>query len=348
MKETCLVTGATGFIGTHVVETLVAEGYRVRATDLPDALADDDREKGRFPSVLRGLGDQVEVVAADMTRPETLRGLLQGVDYVFHVAAIFSYSAPEELLQRVNVEGTRHLLDEVLRQTGDLKRFVLWGAGGVYGFREGPLDEETTPSNPTNAYLRSKADQEELVRTYGREHKLSYAILRPTTVYGPRAVYGAGQLVLGTARQKLFVAPKNFTTSIPWIHVVDVARAALHVATSPECDGGTFNLVDESQMSTYQFWEFMSRLMGRPFVELPAIPMQTLRTVLKGVAVVGQTLGRRFGFKSPLEKDSVEYFGRSFDFQNARLKRTGFHFRYPDVKEGLRDTVQWYRKEGWL
>jgi nucleoside-diphosphate-sugar epimerase len=175
-----LVTGACGFMGTHMVETLVAAGHRVRATDLASALGHDDRKAGRFPSVLHKLG--VEVVASDMTRPESLAPLVQGVDYVFHVAAVFSYSAPRELLERVNVEGTRALLD-LLEKEKQLKRLVVWGAGGVYGLPNAtnlPFREEM-PADPPNAYLESKSEQEKLVMEFGRAHELPYSIIRPTT-----------------------------------------------------------------------------------------------------------------------------------------------------------------------
>ncbi len=345
MRPTCLVTGATGFIGTHVVETLVAAGYDVRATDLPDALGADSRERGRFPSVLRRLSSHVQVVPSDVTQPETLRGLADGIDYVFHVAAIFSYSAPKSLLFRVNVEGTRNLLEEV---TGKVKRAVVWGAGGVYGFgHDGPLDEDL-PADPSNDYLRSKAAQEELVREYGRERGLSYAILRPTTVYGPRAVYGGGQLLMDPAKQSVLALPTNFTAKIPFVHVEDVARAALHLAVTPEAGGDTYNLNDDTDITTYDFMKYLSRLLGKPFLPLPPIPVAPLRNVLKGVATVGQQLGARLGFRSPLEADSVDYFGRELSFPNRRLKATGFRFRYPEAREGIRDTLAWYQKEGWL
>ncbi len=345
MKPTCLVTGASGFIGTHVVETLVREGFCVRATDLPDALRADDRARGRFPSVLRGLGDKVEIVPSDMTDPDSLRGLADGIDYVFHVAAIFSYSAPREALFRVNVEGTRNLLQEI---TGKVQRAVVWGAGGVYGFDyEGPLDEEL-PAKPENNYLASKAAQEDLVRAWGREHGLSYAIIRPTTVYGPRAVYGGGQLIMDPAKQKVLGLPRNFDARIPFVHVEDVARAAVHLAITPEAGEATYNVNDDTKISTYEYMQYLSRLLGRPFVPLPPIPIQGLRKVLVQVARVGQTLGKRFGFNSPLEADSINYLGREFEVPNRRLKATGFQFRYPEAREGIRDTLAWYKKEGWL
>ena len=133
-KPKSLVTGACGFMGTHMVEVLAAAGHDVRATDLPSAWAGDDRTTGRFPSVVQRLG--AEIIPADLARPETLEPLVKDVDYIFHVAGVFSYKAPWALLKRVNVDGTRALLDCALRAGNGLKRVVVWGAGGIYGLAD--------------------------------------------------------------------------------------------------------------------------------------------------------------------------------------------------------------------
>jgi nucleoside-diphosphate-sugar epimerase len=104
-----LVTGACGFMGTHMCEVLAEAGHRIRATDLPAAHEKDDRAKGRFPSVIDRLG--VEFVPGDFTRPGDLAALVRDVDYVFHVAGVFSYSAPWALLRQVNESGTEALID---------------------------------------------------------------------------------------------------------------------------------------------------------------------------------------------------------------------------------------------
>ena len=113
-----LVTGACGFIGSHLCEVLAEAGMMVRATDLPEVCKVDDRVRGRYPSVVRKSG--AELVEADLTRPETLKGLLDGVDRVFHLGALFDYSAPFAELERVNVGGTRNLLGELERSAARL------------------------------------------------------------------------------------------------------------------------------------------------------------------------------------------------------------------------------------
>ncbi len=343
-----LVTGACGFMGTHMVEVLHAAGHRIRATDLAAAGARDDREKGRFPSVLERLG--VEFVPSDMTRPETLEPLVQDVDYVFHIAAVFSYSASWELLRLVNADGTRSLLD-LLRGHKRLKRLVLWGAGGVYGLpswrREPVLDESMAPL-PINPYLRSKWMAEFMVMEEGRRHGLPWAIMRPTTVYGPRCVYGAGQLVMQAARMKVAAMPKNFTGRIPWVHVRDVCSAALHLAVTPGAKNDIYNLNDDTQMATNEYFRYMAGLTGHRYVELPALPIAELKPAIRTLAGALQWVFTQLGVPSPIEADPLDYLGEDWAYSNERLKATGYKFIYPDARDGLRDTVAWYRENGWL
>ena len=347
-KPRSLVTGACGFMGTHMVEVLAEAGHAIRATDLPSACEADDRRAGRFPSVVRDLG--VELVPADLSRPETLAPLVKDVDTIFHVASVFSYKAPWSVLKRVNVDGTRALLDLALAERRAPKRVVIWGAGGIYGIPDPddlPLTEDSPPA-PSNDYLRSKWREEHLVMQYGRERGLRWTILRPTTVYGPRAVSGGGQLLLAAAKMKVAAIPRSFDAHIPFVHVRDVCRAALHLSESPDAENQAYNLNDDTVISTVDFFRHVASLMGHRFVPLPGIPVGTLRDLLLGVADVVGAVTRVLGTPSPVERGPLEYLGVDWAYTNDKLKGTGFEFLYPDARDGVRDTIAWYRNEGWL
>ena len=137
MSPLSLVTGACGFMGTHMVEVLAEAGHRIRATDLASSYDHDDLKTGRSPGVLKRLN--VEFVPADITKRETLDKAMEGVEYIFHIAAIFSYSAPWDLLYKVNVEGTRNILESA-KLASSFKKIVLWSAGGFYRLPKGPQD----------------------------------------------------------------------------------------------------------------------------------------------------------------------------------------------------------------
>ncbi len=350
-KPVSLVTGACGFIGSHMVEVLVGAGHQVRATDLAEAYERDDLEKGRFPSVLKEL--DVEFQPSDMRAPASFEPLLDDVDYIFHIASVFSYSAPRSVLQAINVEGTRAMVDMLLQpeRKERLKRLVLWGAGGIYGLPEPedlPLTEDTPPS-PCNAYLKSKWEQEWLVMEAGRKQGLPFSSIRPTGVYGPRAVYGGGQMLMEPAKMKVVAVPASFTARIPFIHVRDVARAALHVATEERALGEAYNINDDSLMSMVDFMKAVAEITGAKFVLLPPIPVGLVRPLLLAGAKAAEVVAKNITHSSPaLEYDSTMYFGHDFVYSNEKLKQIGFEFLYPDARVGIEETIAWYKDQGWI
>lgn len=346
MAPLALVTGACGFMGTHMVEVLAEAGYRIRATDLAAAYDHDDLNGGRFPSVLKRTKG-IEFIAADITNAQEVAKLVEGVEYVFHIAAIFSYSAPLDILRKVNVQGTQNLLD-ALKRVSTFKKVVLWAAAGIFKFPESPEDlpiHEGRPVDPQNNYLKSKWEQECLVREFCQKNGMRFSAIMPTTVYGPRAVYGGGQMLREPLQMKTIVVPKNFTARIPTIHVRDVCRSALYLAENPKTDGESYIVNDNSKTTTVEFMEMMARLTGKKFKLLPSIPLSLIKANLSLLAALGKLRKSLFGGKSPkFEKDTVKYFGVDFVCDNSKLKKTGFQFQYPEFEKGLEATLPWYRE----
>lgn len=344
-----LVTGACGFMGTHMVEQLHAAGHRVRATDLEKAYQKDDPGRHNFPGILKDL--KTEFIPSDLTKPETLAPLVADVDYVFHIAGLFNYTAPYSALKAVNVDGTVNLL-KLLVEHKTLKRLVLWGAGGVYGMpsaRGNVTFAEDLAPMPGNDYLRSKWEAEFAVMEWGHTKKIPYSIIRPTTVYGPRQTYGGGALIMSAAKPFISMVPCNFTFRIPFIHVEDVCLAALFLAQHPNAEGEVFNVNDDSRMSTIDFFKFTARAMGHVPVVIPPVPLHLLKPVLGNVVGALQSVWRLFSDRpTPLEKPSIEFLGEDFLYSNEKLKALGYQFKYPDARQGLLATLAWYRTNGWL
>ncbi|MFN2388252.1 MAG: NAD-dependent epimerase/dehydratase family protein [Actinomycetota bacterium] len=341
-----LVTGACGFIGSHMVETLARAGHEVIAADLPAALAAAPSDRSRFPEVCAAAG--ARLVPLDLTDPITMRPAVEGAEIVFHIAAVFDYTAPEHVLQRVNVDGTRALLDALLA-AGTCRRFVNWGAGGIYGLPDPrtPVFSEDSPARPGNAYLVSKWDQERLAHSY-RERGLGVTSVRPVSPYGPRAAYGSGQLLLGLAERSRPVAFSNLTGNIPMEHVEDVCSAALHLAVHPAADGEAYNVTADGDMDAVRLARIVADEMGSEPLILPPVPLRALRKVLSGAARIGAVAARRKGARPLLEYDQVQYFGRDWRYSNAKLKDTGFRFAWPEPEPGIRATLRWYLDNVWL
>ena len=180
-KELVLVTGAGGFIGSHVVDAALAGGYEVRATDLP----------GADFSYLRSL--QVETVPGDLTDPADVRRMVEGADHIIMVAAVFDHSKPREFLERANV-GSRRLMCEAALKTRP-KTVVEFSSCDIYGSHDRqPIDESFIP-RPDNDYAVTKVLAEREAMRFHREHGLPVTAVRPTAVYGPRGIYTASLFV---------------------------------------------------------------------------------------------------------------------------------------------------------
>lgn len=329
-----------------MVEVLHEAGFEIRATDLADQYLADQRRRGRFPSVLKRLG--VEFVPADLRDPPSLDAVVSDTVYCFHLAAVFNYSAPFEELERVNYHGTRELVDRLLDQP-TFAKLLHWGAGGVYSLANPmPLTEES-PIDPGNDYLRSKSMAEQLVMDYGADLGLRYSILRPTSVYGPRGVYGTGQMFQAAAAGPVSLCPRNWQFRIPFVHVRDVCRAALFLAERRDTDGEAYNINDSSELTNVEFFRFVAGVVGKPFVALPAVDMDALKKILRPLASGLGWLSRNVtGELPPLEAPVVEYMGIDLAYSNRKLLETGFEFTYPDARHGIADTILWYQRNGWM
>jgi len=367
-----LVTGAAGFSGSHVIRELLAAGQRVIGTDLGRALDNPDRKEAIRRSGLDWEHENLEIVPADLLDPKSIEPLFErSPTHVFHTASLYDYSAPLDRLRRINVEGTRNLLAPAL--DANLKRFVHWSTCGVFGkpytaragrktnlpFSEDSPSPKTCPYSATepdgtklvNDYSISKWEQEQMMWRAHRERGLPLTVVRPAPIYGPGSNYGHGGIILAIAQGWLPAVPtdsKNYITTS--VHVHDIARFAIFAADREESLGEDYNVVDNSIISYYEFLKYISLLTGRPLRDLPFVKLQRVRPLMVSAAKSWAWLERKF--KIPrvrvFEVQSADYVSSSYWLSNRKSLATGFEYEYPDVKEGLKDTVAWMREIGWL
>ena len=170
-----LVTGATGFVGPYLVQALIEKGARVKILSLSE---------GDVPSNLRS--DDLEIVTGDITKSETLDGVTNGVDLVFHLAAI---SNVDHAIQNpvttydVNVRGTQNLLEEVRKNP--VHKFIYVSSSHVYGVPQYIPVDEKHPIAPREPYSASKAAAENIVNGYSGAYGINTAVVRPFNIYGP-------------------------------------------------------------------------------------------------------------------------------------------------------------------
>lgn len=335
MKTTVLVTGACGFVGSNLVRTGLEKGCCIRATDLPSA----GRER------LKGL--DVEFIPSDVTKRETLDEIVRGMDYVFHPAAVFNYSAPWKLFKEVNIGGAENLCKAVI-EAGAIKKFILIGSVEIYGITPPELlpTREDAPRNPLSPYAKSKLGQEEVVLRFHKDHRLPVIIVRPGPVYGPGNRYGVAKMIQEPARFPFLPIPTSMNTRIPFVNVKDVCEASFFLAEKDESIGEAYNVVDDSSYTVYGFFEYLARLLHKPFFPLPPIPPTHLKFWGQIAANLSRMISKLTGEQPMFEEDYLVYVGNDFWFSNEKLKSLGYRFFYPDIKDGIGETVAWYKKEG--
>jgi len=321
-KGITLVTGAAGFMGSHLVEFLVRKGVRVRASARPR----------KDTSFFDRLG--VEYVPADLTKPETLPPLFAGgVDRVFHLGAICNFSTPYESLCPTNVEGVSCITGLALKN--GVKRYVHVGSTSVYGYYQGTPFKEDSPRNPQDCYGRSKRDGEDVI--WGRvKEGLPAIITRPCTVYGPRCNDGAGKAF--SRPSSISAIPGNGKQLLSNVRAEDVAAGVYYLSFIDAAVGQAFNLAEDTHPTLEEALVTSSEAFGTrpPKMNLPL-------WLVKTVARVDGAVSARKGCIPDLELDAVKYLYDDYVVDNSRLKSMGYRMIYPDFRESMKQMGEWYR-----
>ncbi len=324
-----LVTGATGFLGSHIAEELARGGHSVRVM----VRRTSDR------SFLRGL--EAEEALGDVTQPDTLPAAVEGVDAVVHAAALVKALSAAEF-DAVNAAGTANLLS-ALSQADRLRRFVLISTLAAHGPSEDgtprPLDAEPTP---VTAYGRSKLRAEELVRSWASNGH-SAAIIRSPAIYGPRdrELLPFFKLV----RQRLAFLLGDGTNAISMVYVEDAARAAaLAAAAEDEAPCVTYAIDDGAVYTWRDLLSAVEQAVGRKALRVPSPPW-----AFSAAALVSETYGRLRGKAVIFTRDKVrEMRQRYWVCSHEEIGRDLGWKPQVGLSEGAALTAAWYRQQGWL
>lgn len=333
MKQRALVTGACGFIGSHLVDQLLEDGWEVRAMDLPGT------DRTRLPG-------QVSWVAADLTRRESAAPAVQGIDVVFHTAQVSDASADWDTLYRVNALGTEYLLEAALREK--IRRFVSLSSYRVYGkFDRGQLPiDESHPVRPRDSFGRSKAMQDAAVWRY-HEAGLPATVLRPSAVYGSESRGGLAEMAQLLNRLPVVPVPVNQTQRVMSVHVKDLVRAASFVARTEEAVGQEYNITDDGQCTLGALVALVAGALGKRTVPVAA-PRMLVKTGA-WLAALGCTGWARVSRRpSWLERGRVYYLTFDFVASNSKIKALGFRFVRPDPRSGIPEAIEELCRERYL
>jgi dihydroflavonol-4-reductase len=327
-QGTALVTGASGFVGSHLVDLLVERGGQVRCLV----------RKSSKLKYLKHPG--VELVYGGLDSATDWDAALDGVDTVYHVAGR-TFARRREDYFTVNHKGTEAVLSETLKRRGGIKRFVLISSLAAIGpGRDGrPVDEATAP-NPITPYGRSKLMAEEAVQAV--RDLIPITIVRPPAVYGPRD-YAIFEMFKSASRGMLpRIGRKDMRLSL--VHARDLAEGIILAGESDSSAGHAYFISSEEVYSFSSVAELLGKAVGRRARTI-SIP----RTVAFGVALAAEAAASLFGKAPVINRDKVtdfsqECWGCSID---AAKRDLGYAPKVP-LEAGLRDTFEWYKQEGWL
>lgn len=324
-----LVTGGTGFIGSHLVDALLSAELEVRCLVR-------SREKLRWLK-----GADVEVVEGDCTAGDTLDAAVKDVDLVFHAAGTL-WAAREADYVRHNVQGTRNLLDACKRSCAGLRRFVYVSSQAASGpSTTGKLRSESDPAEPITPYGTSKLAAETAVLAYRAYFPV--VIVRPCAVYGPR---DTGFLAYLRVVQRGFLVEfgsvEERTASL--CHVHDIVRGMIDAAHSQVASGSVYFLANAEPYSWHEVENMLQRVMG---VEAKRLKIPGWILVLLGT--LGQVYGRITGKSVMLNRARIaELMAQHWGCDASRARRELDFTPEINLNDGLLDVIRWYKKEQWL
>ena len=241
-----LVTGATGFVGQHLIEYLKLDGYNIKA-------------------ISRKLIPSVDTVICDFLKDDIPDDALKGIDIVFHLAGyahdLKSESGIEQTYQKINVNVTADLLSLSVKH--NVKKFIFVSsvkAGGVS--RQGKCATEKSLSEPDGVYGKTKREAELKVLEAGRKSDMHVSILRPALIYGPK-VKGNLQLMMQGIKKGWFPPLPEIGNRRSMIHVDDIVRALLFLSNNKKSNGEVFIATDGRVYSSRNIYEIMCHVLDK-------------------------------------------------------------------------------------
>ncbi len=326
----CLLTGATGFIGGHLAERLVEEGYEVRCLVRPTS--DTSR--------LRGLG--VETVLGELGEPRSLARAAGGCELVFHCAALVSDWATRAEIVRVNVAGTHSLLEASRRAS--VRRFIHLSSTDIYGHPDGgPIAESYTATRFHNWYAQSKLEAEREVSRAASAHRLETVILRPATVFGPGSVDVVAEVARALRAGHMVLIDRGRPIA-GLCYVENLIDAMLLAARHDAAPGQAFNISDALPVS----WRGFTDDLAAGLDCAPArwsVPYPLAHALGFSLEHGYRLLRRSTGLSTPplLSRQAVQVLGRDQDFCTRKAREIiGWEPRV-DYPSALAATLDWLR-----
>jgi len=316
-----LITGAGGFIGSHLVDSQLEHGYHVRAVDLH---LDRLRHQAGNPCL--------EEIRGDITEKEIVQKLVEDIDVVYHLAsAHLDVSLSDEHYHRVNVGGTLSLL-EAARLAG-VKRFVHCSSVGVIGDVKYPPADETTECQPVNIYERTKLEGEKIALDFAHRTDFDVVVVRPAWVYGPRCPRTAKLIrTISKGRFPIFGRGNNMRHPV---YISDMIQGFELCAETPDIEGEVFIIAGEAPIESRELVDLMSQELNARTQRL-YLPIFLGQAMGLGLELVFKPLRRQ----PPFSRRSMDFFLKHNAYSIAKAQSRLNYVPQVDLLTGIRTTIQ--------
>ena len=316
-----LITGAGGFIGSHLVDSQLKQGNEVRAVDL---------HLERLNHV--GTNPCFEAIRGDITNDQFVESLVSNIDVIYHLAsAHLDVSLSDEVYRRVNVGATKTLLEAAYK--AGVKRFVHCSSVGVIGDVDNPPANESSVCHPTNIYERTKLEGETAALDFAQRTGFNVVVMRPAWVYGPRCP--RTEKLLRMIRKGTFLFFGNGQNMRHPVYISDAVKGLELCAITENVSGEIFIIAGENPLPVSELIRTISEEAGTrpPMLHLP-IPLGLL------VGYVLELLFKPVGKQPPFSRRSVDFFLKHNAYDITKANRMLAYTPQVDVRSGVKMTIQ--------
>ncbi len=333
-----LITGAAGFIGSHLVDLLLEEGEPIKRLRLliPKGVS--------TKNISRAIEKKVDVIFGDIRDKKVVKKAMEGVEVVYHLAARIDFDGKSyEEYEGVNVEGTQNLLDACRGKK--IQKFVFFSSIAVFGLPAGIGNivnwDESFPKKYTNYYGQSKFEAEKRVIKAHEEWGIPYAIIRPASVYGPRE-QGPTLALYRAIKQNRFFMIGNGDNKMHYVFVRDLVGGARQAQLSL-VRNGDYILAGDQPVKLSDLIKHIAGSIGKtvPSWYIPTDVALILSYVLEWV-------GKIVGIKPPLFPSRVKTMTTTYYYNIAKARKEIDYDPKVSFKEGAESTGRWYLENNLL
>lgn len=319
------ITGATGFIGSNLIEALKKDNWDIRILTREKVVVVED----------------VEVIYGDITDKNVIESAVNGVDIVFNLAAILPHQRKtKNEYFKVNVGGVKNIIEACLKYK--VKRLVHVSTVGIYGSPDSKVVNERSPRKLSDYYSESKAKAEDLIFNYMRIYKLKATIIRPTIAFGPHDKRPGFSNLFKLVHKRIFIPVGDGKNYLHTIYVKNLVDALILAATSKNALGEDFIIGDDPCPTIGKIIKEIYQAEGirAPRVYLPIFFARVIAKIFDIIT--------KLGLPAPLNSRRLAFITENRRYSIDKAKKVlGFKPRV-GLSEAIEQTHRWYSQNGYL